>query len=244
MNMNSISKAQNRILLVTIALIVSFASLMILLTVTQNRRPAAETEAPDDPGTARSAQTSVAERPHVFPESGTTEPTTKETESAAVPPKSAEVAAVEDVLPEFISPVTGTVSRAHSVDVPIFSVTMNDYRTHTGVDIAASLGTAVRAAADGEIIEVWEDPMMGKCLSIRHSGGAVSVYKNLAPEVPENIVSGAAVKAGETIGAVGESALIELGESSHLHYELQIDGTAADPADFMLIGGADTAFEG
>lgn len=242
--MNSISKTQNRILLVTLALILSFAAVMILLTVNQNRRNAPEPEASDDPGATSTAQTAPPERPRVFPESSTAAHTSAAAESAAEPLESAEPAAAGSVLPDFISPLAGTVSRAHSLDVPSFSVTMNDYRTHCGVDIASSLGTPVRAAADGEIGEIWEDPMMGTCLSILHSGGAVSVYKNLAPELPDGIAAGAAVKAGETVGAVGESALIELGESGHLHYELQIDGAAADPADFMLIGGSDTAFEG
>ena len=58
------------------------------------------------------------------------------------------------------------------------------------------------------------------------------------------MTAGTAVRAGDTVGSVGESAMIELAESSHLHYELQIDGASVDPADFMLIGSEDTAYEG
>jgi len=86
--------------------------------------------------------------------------------------------------------------------------------------------------------------MMGKCIRITHPGGAVSIYKNLAPELPTEITTGAAVQAGAVIGSVGESALVELAEAPHLHYELLIDGVPADPADFMLIGTEDTAYEG
>lgn len=243
--MNHISKTQNRVMLVTVALILTFAAVMIVLTLTQNRR----TEKQPEPQTAGSestahTETAPADKPHVFPESGTSTALPEKTESAAVSENDAAPVNAEEQLPDFISPVTGAVSKGHSVDVPVFSVTMNDYRTHTGVDIAAESGAPVRAVADGIVKEIWEDPMMGCCLSLEHSGGAVSIYKNLAPQIPENMTAGTAVRAGDTVGSVGESAMIELAESSHLHYELQIDGASVDPADFMLIGSEDTAYEG
>ena len=58
------------------------------------------------------------------------------------------------------------------------------------------------------------------------------------------IAVGASVKAGERIAAIGESALMEVAESPHLHYELEIDGVCVNPADYMLIGSEDTGYEG
>ena len=52
------------------------------------------------------------------------------------------------------------------------------------------------------------------------------------------------LEAGDVIGSVGESALIELAEAPHLHYELLIDGVSVNPSDFMLIGTVDNAYEG
>ena len=136
------------------------------------------------------------------------------------------------------------ISKSHTVDVPVYSLTMNDYRTHAGVDIVSTAGAAVCAAADGTIGEIWEEPMMGTCLSIEHTGGARSIYKNLSPQLPETVVAGATVRAGEKIASVGESALMEVAESPHLHYELEVDGVSVNPADYMLIGSDDTGYEG
>ena len=74
---------------------------------------------------------------------------------------------------------------------------------------------------------------MGTSVSIEHSGNAVSIYKNLAPEVAEGIIIGASVKCGDTIGAVGESAMNELAEEPHLHYEMKINGKHIDPKEHL-----------
>ena len=138
-----------------------------------------------------------------------------------------------DTLPDFSLPVSGDIAIDFSDTVPVFSTTMNDYRTHLGVDISASLGTEVIAVADGVVTNVWHDPFMGTCVSIEHAGNAISIYKNLDPTVPEGIVIGASVQAGDTIGAVGESAMNELAEEPHLHYEMKINGKHIDPKEHL-----------
>lgn len=138
---------------------------------------------------------------------------------------------LSDTLPEFLLPISGEIGVDFSDSIPVFSQTMNDYRTHTGVDIMASLGTEVVAVADGVVTRVWDDPFMGTCVSIEHSGNAVSVYKNLDPEVKDGIIIGASVKGGDVIGAVGESAMNELAEEPHLHYELTINDKPVDPKE-------------
>ncbi len=138
-----------------------------------------------------------------------------------------------DVLPEFSLPINGEISFDFSDSVPVFSPTMEDWRTHVGVDILGELGAEVFAVADGTVSNVWEDPFMGTCISIEHSGNAVSVYKNLAKEVADGIVIGCAVKAGDVIGCVGETAMNEIAQEPHLHYELSVDGKIVDPKDHI-----------
>jgi murein DD-endopeptidase MepM/ murein hydrolase activator NlpD len=140
-----------------------------------------------------------------------------------------------DTLPEFSLPVSGEISIDYSDSVPVFSTTMNDYRTHLGVDISASLGSEVLAVADGVVTNVWDDPFMGTCVSIEHQGNALSIYKNLDPEVADGIIIGASVNTGDVIGAVGESAMNELAEEPHLHYEMKIDGKHVDPKGHLPI---------
>jgi murein DD-endopeptidase MepM/ murein hydrolase activator NlpD len=136
-------------------------------------------------------------------------------------------------LPEFSLPVNGDITIDFSDTVPVFSQTMGDYRTHLGVDIEAELGTNVLAVADGVVTNVWDDPFMGTCISIEHSGNAVSIYKNLNPVVEEGIVIGCEVKAGDVIGVIGESAMNEVAQEPHLHYELKIGNKPVDPKNHL-----------
>ena len=119
------------------------------------------------------------------------------------------------------------------MDLPVYSLTMNDYRAHTGVDISADIGSAVVALTDGTVSALWSDPMMGVCLSIDHGNGLSSHYKNLSSELPEGIAVGSEVKAGQTIGAVGDSCLVELAETEHLHFEVTKDGKHVDPMTYL-----------
>lgn len=130
-------------------------------------------------------------------------------------------------------PVSGSVFKGYSMDLPVYSLTMNDYRAHTGVDISADIGSAVVALTDGTVSALWSDPMMGVCLSIDHGNGLSSHYKNLSSELPEGIAVGSEVKAGQTIGAVGDSCLVELAETEHLHFEVTKDGKHVDPMTYL-----------
>ena len=142
-------------------------------------------------------------------------------------------------VPTFIAPVSGVVSKGFSADVPVFSETMNDYRTHAGVDVTAGAGEAVLAAADGTVGAVWDDPLMGKCMTIVHDGGFASTYKGLHEIIPEGVAQGVDVKAGQPIGAVGETALVEVAEEPHIHFELTRDGAPVDPCTYVTFSAVE-----
>ena len=130
-----------------------------------------------------------------------------------------------------IWPVSGgTLMREYSADALVFSPTMQDWRTHNGVDIAAPVGTAVRAMAAGEVTAVREDEMLGRVIEIKH-GSYVASYCN--------VQEGVAVKAGDTvgigdqIGGVGQQARLEIGDEPHLHLEVRKNGELIDPLSVM-----------
>jgi murein DD-endopeptidase MepM/ murein hydrolase activator NlpD len=110
---------------------------------------------------------------------------------------------------------------------------MGDYRVHLGVDIATAPEAPVYAAADGKVEKIWEDSMMGTCVAITHKDDTVTVYKNLAPELAEGIAAGVTVKKGDTIGQVGDTAVVEMADEPHLHFEVTVKGISADPLDFF-----------
>ena len=126
-------------------------------------------------------------------------------------------------------------SKDFEIDIPVYSLTMNDYRAHTGVDIAASLGSEVVAASSGVVCRVWSDPMMGQSVTIDHGDEIYTTYMNLSPEIPEGITVGAKVTMGQTIGSVGDTSLTEIAEEPHLHFEIKVDGQYADPLDYIAV---------
>ena len=127
----------------------------------------------------------------------------------------------------------GTVIKPHSPDEPIYSSTMGDYRNHLGIDVAVSPDSEVFALYDGTMENIWEDAMMGHCLAINHGNGLMSFYKNLSGSYPAEVKEGATVTAGQAVGYVGDSAMIEIAEEPHLHFEMTLNGEQVDPADYL-----------
>ncbi len=122
---------------------------------------------------------------------------------------------------------------AYSPTTPIYSPTMQDYRTHDGVDIEAPLGTQVLATAPGIICNVDNDQFMGTCITIQHTLYEYSYYKGLDPVVASGIVVGKQVSKGDVIAFVGQSAMNEISQNPHLHYELKINGNCVDPREHI-----------
>ena len=67
--------------------------------------------------------------------------------------------------------------------------------------------------------------------------------KNLAKNVQDGIVIGASVKSGDIIGTVGETAMNEIAEEPHLHYELKVNDLYVDPKEHMTFPSSDMNFE-
>lgn len=140
-----------------------------------------------------------------------------------------------DLLPPSVrvKPAAGYISREFSQDELLYTPTMNDFRTHDGIDITGDIGSPVSAFADGVITDVYQDALMGTTVVIRHSGGLVSSYSNLSEELPQGIEPGAAVKVGTAIGGIGESAIIESAEVPHVHFSLYQDEICINPEEYL-----------
>lgn len=186
------------------------------------------------PGTTTAASTAATTRP------ASTTSVTAATSAAAQ---------ASDQLPAFVLPVSGAMLKGHDLTLQVFSNTMRDYRVHSGIDIAAALGSPVYAAAAGTVSSVWEDVSYGTCIALKHSGECTTYYKNLDPILAEGIAVGAEVKQGQLIAAVGESAMVEIADEAHLHFEMSIGKENVDPTEYfdsasVAILDQDTAYEG
>ena len=133
--------------------------------------------------------------------------------------------------PTFVVPLEGTVTKKYSMNALVYSSTMKDYRTHSGVDIAASVGTNVLAISAGTVQGVYDDDLMGTCVVVDHGDGLTSTYCNLSAK--PTVSEGDTVSTGTVLGVVGETAIAESSRPSHLHLEMAQDGKAVDPVSYL-----------
>lgn len=131
------------------------------------------------------------------------------------------------------APLEGTVILAYADNTLLYSKTLKQWTTHTGLDLAAPEGTAVKSIAAGVVDKVENDKLMGNKIVIKHSGGLRSIYANLS--VLPALKAGDSVKAAQEIGKVGNSAISECEDEPHLHLELYVDDKAVDPASRIAI---------
>lgn len=143
---------------------------------------------------------------------------------------------VEDTKPEpklsFISPVSGTVSKNHSLEVPVFSLTLGEWRVHTGIDIACEEGASVFASEAGVVSGIYSDPMLGYTVEITHANDIKTRYSNLTGD-SSSLKVGDTVALGDKIGVVGDSSVSELAEEPHLHFEVLLKDVKVNPLDYI-----------
>lgn len=182
----------------------------------------------------------------VAPATPTPMPTSTPTIAVATPEVEAvlepevEVAAEPEVTPSptpvptasvFTWPVKGNILTEHAIETLAYDVTMSDWRTHDGIDIAADLGMSVMAAAGGTVSAIDHHDLMGTIVFIDHGNGITSSYANLAA-VP-TVEVGDVVATGTVIGSVGDTAIAESNLPSHLHFAMSENGEAVNPVDYL-----------
>lgn len=138
---------------------------------------------------------------------------------------------IEKKDPTFAKPVEGEVIKPYGKEKLIYSNTLKEWTTHLGIDIKADKTTVVKASADGVVKSIKNDPRYGLTIVLEHQNGFSSVYSNLL--TAEFVVVGENVKAGQTLGTVGNSATFEILDEPHLHFEILKDGGAVDPEMYV-----------
>ena len=124
----------------------------------------------------------------------------------------------------------GPTSETLEPSATVNGVTYAHY--HNGIDLAARLGTAVHAAADGTVTFAGKEKDGAVIVKIRHDDGYVTLYGHLDPSLDVKV--GDRVTAGETIGQVGMTGVTT---GPHLHFGLYTSGgTAIDPEPSLKAG--------
>ncbi len=99
---------------------------------------------------------------------------------------------------------------------------------HTGIDIAAPLGTPVLAAADGIVVAVAHTSVgYGNYVMIAHGGGVITLYAHL---LETDVSVGDRVARGKKIGLEGSSGL---STGPHVHFEVRINDQVVDPMRYL-----------
>lgn len=101
--------------------------------------------------------------------------------------------------------------------------------THTGVDIAAPMGTDLVAVYDGIVTEVGEEARLGKYVRLDHGGGIEILYGHCEEVLA---VQGMSVRAGERVALVGSTGV---STGSHVHIRVTVDGAVCDPATLLSL---------
>ena len=125
-----------------------------------NDQPVDEPEVEDEPGIETSANPTLAPSP--------TKAQEKPSQKAEAEDDSKEVINLFGSKPTFMMPVEGKIGMDYAMDRLLYSKTLDEWRTHSGIDITAPRGEVVKAVADGYVKEIKEDPCYGITIILDH----------------------------------------------------------------------------
>lgn len=105
----------------------------------------------------------------------------------------------------------------------------NTYMPNSGIDYILKDKFDIQAILDGEVIEIRDEELLGKTITVRHSTDLISIYQSLS-EV--NVEKGEQISIGQVIGKSGTNELSkDLG--NHLHFEITYKGQNVDPENYF-----------
>lgn len=131
----------------------------------------------------------------------------------------------------FQAPIAGDITKDFAMDTLVYSETLDEWCTHSGIDIKAEKASVVVASEKGTVESIKNDPRYGLTVIIAHGNGFKSVYSNLL--TTEFVKEGEEVEKGQTIATVGETASFEVADDCHLHFEMYKDGVAVNPTIYF-----------
>ena len=120
-----------------------------------------------------------------------------------------------------IKPISGIITSRFAESSRIRS------SRHTGLDISASTGTPIKAAASGTVTFSGRKGSYGNLIVISHGNGVQTYYGHCSAL---HASAGQQVSQGQTIAAVGST-----GNSTgpHLHLEIRVNGVAYNPQNYL-----------
>ncbi len=145
-----------------------------------------------------------------------------------------EQTATEEIVDEFLPglPSSGRILSPFSGGQLVYYETLDDWRSHQGIDIEARVGEDVYMCESGVVEKIYSNNM-GGCILVDHENGYKSLYACLG-EI-DLVKVGDRLSMGETIGRVGDTAVGDMVSAPHVHFEMYREGIAIDPLDIITI---------
>ncbi|MCL2022887.1 MAG: M23 family metallopeptidase [Oscillospiraceae bacterium] len=131
---------------------------------------------------------------------------------------------------EYTLPFGTEILRDFSNGELVYVPTLDDWRSHDGVDFAGAISNEVIAVQAGKVVSVVEDDLWGYVVEIDHGNGLAARYCGLAKD--GIIKEGKSVKREDIIGKLGKIPA-EAMDTPHLHLEIRVNGKIVDPLEAM-----------
>lgn len=126
----------------------------------------------------------------------------------------------------FIKPLEGEIIQEFAKDKLVYSKTLEEWTTHSGIDIRGDEAAPVKASESGKVKDKKVDPRYGNTIIIEHDDGYKTIYSNLS--TLELVQVNQEVKQGEIISGVGAGYGFESEDGPHIHFEIQKGGKPVD----------------
>ena len=125
-----------------------------------------------------------------------------------------------------LRPVSGEILMHYSMNSSIYFATLDQYKYNPGVIISADQGTPVSSGAEGQVIGIYDDAVLGKVVELELGGGYMATYGQLT-DVAVSV--GSYVDEGDILGYVAAPTKYYSLEGTNLYFALTKDGTSVNP---------------
>lgn len=127
-------------------------------------------------------------------------------------------------------PVEGNVIMNYSMDKTVYFATLDQYKYNPALIIGCEAGNSVKAAADGKVVSVETIDETGTTMIVDLGDGYQAIYGQLKDVT---LKAGDTCKAGDVLGSVNDPSRYYLKEGSNLYFEIEKDGAAVNPLDYL-----------
>lgn len=125
-----------------------------------------------------------------------------------------------------IWPVVGNILINYSMDKTVYFPTLQQYKYNPAIVIQANEGDLITAASAGKVISVFDDPQIGKGITMELGGGYETTYGQLANIL---VSEGSFVAAGDVVAEVASPTKYYSVEGTNVYFKLTKDGVPVNP---------------